>query len=168
MELLATIHLDRPMTLAEIDELYDSQSRAGDPMLVFEQITPVDWKVRLHHEHAVGMPPDEFKRFLRLRLQLPHRLTRPAQKRQPRRFLPHLAAERRPGQPTWYRERASSTNSAWTARARWPRAACASCLRIESRRTSASVPVSTSLIPARPTAKSSRSTDRCYCCGIRG
>jgi hypothetical protein len=116
MELLATIHLDRPMTLAEIDELYDSQSRAGDPMLVFEQITPVDWKVRLHHEHAVGMPPDEFKRFLRLRLQLPHRLTRPAQKRQPRRFLPHLAAERRPGQPTWYRERASSTNSAWTAR----------------------------------------------------
>ncbi len=68
MELLAAIHLDRPMTLAEIDELYDSQCCARDPMLVFEQITPVDWNVRLHHEHTAGMPPDEFKRFLRLRL----------------------------------------------------------------------------------------------------
>jgi hypothetical protein len=64
----AIIHLDRPSTQADIEALYARERLFGDPQLIFEEITPVDWKVAPHPEHTAPIPLDELKKLLRLRL----------------------------------------------------------------------------------------------------
>jgi len=56
------------MTRAGVEQLYESSRFAGDPTLLFEEINPKEWKVTLHPRHTARIQPDEFKRFLRLRL----------------------------------------------------------------------------------------------------
>jgi hypothetical protein len=62
------IHLDQPSTQTDIETLYASERLFGDPQLIFEKITAVDWKVAPHPEHTVPIPLDELKKLLRLRL----------------------------------------------------------------------------------------------------
>ena len=68
MELSTTVHFDRALTQESLEDPYASARFPGDPNLVFEEITAVDWNVRLHSDHTLRMPPEEFKRYLRLRL----------------------------------------------------------------------------------------------------
>jgi hypothetical protein len=62
------IHLAQPSTQADIEALYASERLFGDPTLVFEKITAVDWKIAPHPAHTVAIPLDELKKLLRLRL----------------------------------------------------------------------------------------------------
>lgn len=67
MDVSAIVYFDQPMTLAGIERLYAS-GPGNHPMLIFEKITPTNWKAALDPRHTAPIQLHEFKRLLRLTL----------------------------------------------------------------------------------------------------
>jgi len=61
------IYLDQPSTPGDLETLYASRKFPGDPLIEFEQITPVLFRVTLAG-HTTAMSQKEFKRLLGIRL----------------------------------------------------------------------------------------------------